>query len=192
MECRVTVVTKRECISIFAHDGDTAMFDYQTSKHAHFDAACRAFSLAHNLEDVADAIGMRSAQVLRNKLNPEQPHQLTVAEVIAITDYTEDARLLDGLLAQIGCLPAVPINEATPGNLPVCTLNVTASVGEIAAHAVSPEPMTAARRNTILDRANAAIRNLSLIALSIEARAQSTPMMAAAIDIANAVVPTAI
>ncbi len=29
------------------------MFDYQTSKHAHFDAACRAFALAHNLEDVA-------------------------------------------------------------------------------------------------------------------------------------------
>lgn len=33
------------------------MFDYQTSKHAHFDAACRAFALAHNLEDVAAAVG---------------------------------------------------------------------------------------------------------------------------------------
>ncbi|EDE1397565.1 hypothetical protein BZX36_23075, partial [Salmonella enterica subsp. enterica serovar Enteritidis] len=27
------------------------MFDYQTSKHAHFDAACRAFAVEHNLED---------------------------------------------------------------------------------------------------------------------------------------------
>lgn len=45
------------------------MFDYQTSKHAHFDAACRAFALAHNLEDVAAAVGMRP-QILRNKLNP--------------------------------------------------------------------------------------------------------------------------
>ncbi|EAO3044647.1 hypothetical protein E2844_23515, partial [Salmonella enterica subsp. enterica serovar Johannesburg] len=25
------------------------MFDYQTSKHAHFDAACRAFAVEHNL-----------------------------------------------------------------------------------------------------------------------------------------------
>ena len=33
------------------------MFDYQTSKHAHFDAACRAFALAHNLEDVAADVG---------------------------------------------------------------------------------------------------------------------------------------
>ncbi|MFK2871815.1 phage regulatory CII family protein, partial [Salmonella enterica subsp. enterica serovar Weltevreden] len=24
------------------------MFDYQTSKHAHFDAACRAFAVEHN------------------------------------------------------------------------------------------------------------------------------------------------
>lgn len=29
------------------------MFDYQTSKHAHFDAACRAFSLGHNLEQLS-------------------------------------------------------------------------------------------------------------------------------------------
>lgn len=49
------------------------MFDYQTSKHAHFDAACRAFSQGHNLEQLAEEIGLRG-QTLRNKLNPEQPH----------------------------------------------------------------------------------------------------------------------
>lgn len=69
------------------------MFDYQTSKHAHFDAACRAFAIEHNLEDVAAAVGMRS-QVLRNKLNPAQPHRLTCDELLAITDYTEDAVFL--------------------------------------------------------------------------------------------------
>lgn len=68
------------------------MFDYQTSKHAHFDAACRAFAIEHNLEDVAVAVGMRP-QILRNKLNPAQPHRLTCDELLAITDYTEDARL---------------------------------------------------------------------------------------------------
>ncbi|MDF2525866.1 MAG: regulatory protein [Enterobacter mori] len=60
------------------------MFDYQTSKHAHFDAACRAFALSHNLEDVAAAVGMRP-QILRNKLNPIQPHRLTCDELLAIT-----------------------------------------------------------------------------------------------------------
>ncbi|MGY0155892.1 phage regulatory CII family protein [Edwardsiella tarda] len=165
------------------------MFDYQTSKHAHFDAACRAFTRVHNVEEVAAAIGMRRPQVLRNKLNPDQPHQLTVPDIIAITDYTEDACLLDGLLAQINCLPAVPRNEAKPGNLSLCTLQATASVGALAAEAVSPGHMTAARRTAILDQANAAIRNLSLITLSIEARLHTAPMMAAAIDVVTAMMP---
>jgi len=46
------------------------MFDYQTSLHPRLDTACRRFSLVHNLTEVAAVIGI-SAQVLRNKLNPE-------------------------------------------------------------------------------------------------------------------------
>lgn len=38
------------------------MFDYQTSKHARFDAACRIFAIEHNLEDVAAAIGTQTAE----------------------------------------------------------------------------------------------------------------------------------
>ncbi|HEC2576524.1 TPA: phage regulatory CII family protein [Raoultella ornithinolytica] len=158
------------------------MFDYQTSKHAHFDAACRAFALAHNLEDVAAAVGMRP-QILRNKLNPVQPHRLTCDELLAITDHTEDARLLDGLLSQINCLPSVPVNNATPGNMQFCTLTATASVGAIAGEAVSTECMTSARRNQILDRARDAIRSLSVLAYTVESRFQSAPVLAAAVDI---------
>ncbi|WP_430458759.1 phage regulatory CII family protein [Salmonella enterica] len=128
------------------------MFDYQTSKHAHFDAACRAFAIEHNLEDVAAAVGMRP-QILRNKLNPAQPHRLTCDELLAITDYTEDARLLDGMLGQINCLPSVPVNNATEANMQLCALSATASVGAIAGEAVSTGHMTAARRTQILDRA---------------------------------------
>jgi hypothetical protein len=69
------------------------MFDYQTSKHAHFDAACRAFALSHNLEDVAAAVGMRP-QILRNKLNPIQPHRLTCDELLAIPGQCDTKILL--------------------------------------------------------------------------------------------------
>lgn len=133
------------------------MFDYQTSKHAHFDAACRAFALAHNLADVAAAVGMRP-QMLRNKLNPVQPHRLTCDELLAITDYTEDARLLDGMLGQINCLPSVPINNAIEANMQFCALSATANVGAISGEAISTERMTAARRTQILDRARDAIQ----------------------------------
>lgn len=158
------------------------MFDYQTSKHPHFDNACRTFALEHNLEAVADAVGMRP-QILRNKLNPTQPHRLTCDELLAITDATEDARILDGLLRQINCQPSVPINNATHENMQLCALTAAASVGAIAGEAVSTERMTQARRNQILDRASDAIRSLSLIVYSVEARFQSVPVLAAAVDI---------
>lgn len=161
------------------------MFDYQTSKHAHFDAACRAFALAHNLEEVAAGVGMRP-QILRNKLNPVQPHRLTCDELLAITDFTEDARLLDGMLGQINCLPSVPVNNATQDNMQFCALTAAASIGAIAGEAVSTEKMTAARRNQILDRASDAIRSLSLIVYSVETRFQTVPVLAAAVDIVTA------
>ncbi|EHH4655949.1 hypothetical protein J8N41_001499, partial [Escherichia coli] len=51
------------------------MFDYKISKHPHFDEACRTFALRHNMAKLAERAGM-NVQTLRNKLNPDQPHQL--------------------------------------------------------------------------------------------------------------------
>jgi len=93
------------------------MFDYQTSKHSHLSSACRRFAQAHNLTELAPALNV-SPQVLRNKLNPEQPHELTLSQLVT---------LLDGLLAQLNCLPAVPTNEVKPSSLPTHTLNATAA-----------------------------------------------------------------
>ena len=158
------------------------MFDYQTSIHPHLDTACRRFSLAHNLTEVAAVMGI-SAQVLRNKLNPDQPHRLTVNELIMLTDITDDSAVLDGLLAQLKCLPAVPVNEAKPNNLPMHALSATAAIGVIAGEAISPAPMTQSRRNAILDRANQAIRDLSLLVVSVESRFHTTPVLASAMDV---------
>jgi len=124
-----------------------------------------------------------SAQVLRNKLNPDQPHRLTVNELIMLTDITDDSAVLDGLLAQLKCLPAVPVNEAKPNNLQMHALSATAAIGVIAGEAISPAPMTQSRRNAILDRANQAIRDLSLLVVSVESRFHTTPVLASAMDV---------
>ncbi len=71
------------------------MFDYQVSKHPHFDEACRAFALRHNLVQLAERAGM-NVQILQNKLNPAQPHLLTAPEIWLLTDLTEDSTLVDG------------------------------------------------------------------------------------------------
>lgn len=158
------------------------MFDYQTSIHPHLDTACRRFSLAHNLTELAEGMGV-TAQVLRNKLNPMQPHRLTLQELISLTDITDDSTVLDGLLAQLKCLPAVPVNEAKPDNLPMHALSATAAIGVIAGEAISAAPMTQLRRNAILDRANQAIRDLSLLVVSVESRFHTTPVLASAMDV---------
>ncbi|EHI0531941.1 phage regulatory CII family protein [Escherichia coli] len=112
------------------------MFDYQVSKHPHFDEACRAFALRHNLVQLAERAGM-NVQILRNKLNPAQPHLLTAPEIWLLTDLTEDSTLVDGFLAQIHCLPCVPINEVAKEKLSHYVMSATAEIGRVAAGAVS-------------------------------------------------------
>ena len=112
------------------------MFDYQVSKHPHFDEACRAFALRHNLVQLAERAGM-NVQILRNKLNPAQPHLLTAPEIWLLTDLTEDSTLVDGFLAQIHCLPCVPINEVAKEKLPHYVMSATAVIGRVASGAVA-------------------------------------------------------
>ncbi|MGV2469839.1 phage regulatory CII family protein, partial [Bacillus subtilis] len=76
------------------------------------------------------------AQMLRNKLNPEQPHKFTWDDLVKVTDVTEDATLIDGLLEQLHCQPSVPLNNASEGNFPTYVLNATAEVGKLASQAV--------------------------------------------------------
>ncbi|EKS6735720.1 phage regulatory CII family protein [Enterobacter asburiae] len=125
------------------------MFDYNISKHPHFDEACRAFALRHNMAKLADRAGM-NVQTLRNKLNPEQPHQLTAPDIWLLTDITEDSTLIDGFLAQIHCLPCVPLNEVASEKMPHYLLNATAEIGRVAASAVSGEHQTTTERRQVM------------------------------------------
>lgn len=128
------------------------MFDYQVSKHPHFDESCRAFALRHNLVQLAERAGM-NVQILRNKLNPAQPHLLTAPEIWLLTDLTEDSTLVDGFLAQIHCLPCVPINEVAKEKLPHYVMSATAEIGRVAAGAVSEgHPVIVSNSDTSLIR----------------------------------------
>ncbi|EAQ4019981.1 phage regulatory CII family protein [Salmonella enterica] len=157
------------------------MFDYKISKHPHFDEACRAFALRHNMVKLAASAEM-NVQTLRNKLNPDQPHQLTVPEIWLLTDITEDSTLVDGFLAQIHCLPCVPLNELAKEKMPQYVLKATAEIGRVAAGAVSDEHQTTAGRRQIIDSINSVTRLMALTAVSMQARLQSSPAMASAVD----------
>lgn len=157
------------------------MFDYQVSKQPHFNNACRTFGQRHNIAQLARRVGMNE-QTLRNKLNPEQVHQLTAPEIALLTDVTEDATLIDGLLAQMKCMPAVPMNEVKAERMTHYVMQATAELGKVAAAAVSGERMTASRTSAFMENVNAGIRCLSLIGLTVHARVQSNPTLASTVD----------
>lgn len=157
------------------------MFDYRVSKQNHFDEACRTFALHHNMAKLAERAGM-NVQTLRNKLNPEQPHQLTAPDIWLLTDLTEDSTLVDGFLAQIHCLPCVPVNEVAKEKLPHYVMSATAEIGRVAAGAVSGEVKTTAGRRDVISSINSVTRLMALTAVSLQARLQANPAMASAVD----------
>ncbi|MGC1100265.1 phage regulatory CII family protein [Pantoea agglomerans] len=158
------------------------MFDFKTSTHNHYDDACRKFALTHSMAELAPRAGMK-AQTLRNKLNPDQVHQLTVSELLLLTDLTEDATLIDGALAQLHCLPCVPVNELAKENFPSYVLKASAEVGSLAASAANPERITATCRRSILEAANTGIRCMMLAALTVQTRVHSNPTLASTVDV---------
>lgn len=162
------------------------MFDFRVSTHSHFDDACRAFALKHNIIQLANKAGL-NPQTIRNKLNPEQVHQLTVREMLLLTDLTEDATLIDGTLAQLHCLPCVPVNEMAQENLPAYVLKATAEVGQLAAGVVSQEQLTASCRRGLVQNVHAGIRCLTLAALAVQARVHSNPALSGTADVLSGI-----
>ncbi len=150
------------------------MFDYQVSKQAHFDHACRAFANVHrgNLAQISGAIGM-NPQMLRNKLNPEQPHILTCVDLMKLTDATQDASILDGLLEQLQCQPSVPVSEICDSNMSSYLLGATAEVGKLASAVVSGGHFNHTRVAEFKRTVNNAIRLLTLVGITISSRLHS-------------------
>lgn len=157
------------------------MFDYRVSKHPHFEEACRAFALRNNMAKLAELAGM-NVQTLRNKLNPDQPHQLTWLEILTLTDLTEDPTLVDGFLAQLHCLPCVPLNEVAKEKMSHYVLKATAEIGRVAASAVSGVQLNATTRRQVVESVNSVTRLMALTAISLQARLQANPAMASVVD----------
>ncbi|MCP3322859.1 hypothetical protein CF139_06750 [Aeromonas hydrophila] len=162
------------------------MFTEYASKHPHWISACQRFAASHNMAEIAQRVGM-NPQLLRNKLNPDQPHELTVAELIAITQASEgDETLFDGAL--FGCgLTAVAIPQADRApSLPHQAIDLNAkiaSIGQRALELTDRGRITRSERNTLVSVATSAMGSLAILIHDIEARFQAVPTLACASDI---------
>ena len=157
------------------------MLDFRVSSHEHFEDACRKFAATHNVKELAIKAGIKP-HTLYNKLNPEQPHQLTPREIWVLTDLTEDSTLVDGFLAQIHCLPCVPVNELAKDKLQSYVMHAMSELGQLASGTVTDERLTPARKQNMIASVNSGIRMLSLSALALQARLQANPAMSSVVD----------
>lgn len=129
------------------------MFTEYASKHPHWISACQRFAASHNMAEIAQRAGM-NPQLLRNKLNPDQPHELTVAELIAIT--------------QAERAPSLP-HQAIDLNAKI------ASIGQRALELTDRGRITRSERNTLVSVATSAMGSLAILIHDIEARFQAVP-----------------
>ncbi len=90
--------------------------------------------------------------------------------------------MVDGFLAQIHCLPCVPVNELAKDKLQSYVMRAMSELSELASGAVSPERLTTARKYSMIDSMSSGIRMLSLSALALQARIQANPAMSSAVD----------
>ncbi|WP_421185336.1 phage regulatory CII family protein [Aeromonas enteropelogenes] len=162
------------------------MFTEYASKHPHWISACQRFSANHNMAEIAQRAGI-NPQILRNKLNPDQPHELTVAELIAITQASEgDETLFDGALFGCGLTAvAIPQAERAP-SLPHQAIDLNAkiaSIGQRALELTDRGRITRSERNTLVSVATSAMGSLAILIHDIEARFQAVPTLACASDI---------
>ncbi|MCR3946838.1 phage regulatory CII family protein [Aeromonas caviae] len=157
-----------------------------TCKHPHLESAFSRFKSHHVISQIAPSAGI-DAQVLRNKLSPDQPHQLTVADLIALYHATDgDETLIDGMLLECGLTAiAIPSADRAP-SLPHQAIRLNADVASIGMRAVELAErgrVTRTERNTIVSVATSAMGSLALLIHDVESRFQAVPAVACASDI---------
>ncbi|OBU37433.1 MULTISPECIES: phage regulatory CII family protein [Photobacterium] len=156
----------------------------QPKQDAFYNAAIR-FSERENLEQIAIECALKP-QMLRNKLNPNQPHQLTVRELVIITKQSGNSDLVNSVLLELD-LTAVKLPSMGEGKSPVmAAMTINSHAGEISRHLVEVETiqrLTRRKKNEIVSKAQAAMRELVLLMNDVENRCQaSTPFMSMCTD----------
>lgn len=148
------------------------MYELNRGKHDAIDSACIRFAGVENLELVANECDMRG-QMLRNKLNPNQPHQLTVIELIRISKATDNLDIVNSAILELG-LTAVKLPEQGDSKpLTLSAMSVACHTGDISRHILEAESdhrLTRHNKDAIVKKAQAAVRELVFLMSDVENR----------------------
>lgn len=143
-----------------------------------FRSACERFASRYVMTELSRELGMRE-QMLRNKLNPTQPHQLTVRDLIALYMVTKDESLIDGALLDCGLtavrLPSVADEDPQLLRRAIQLNAVVGGIGSQAMEIVERGRVTKTQRNMLVDAATVALGDLVIFINEIDAKFQAVP-----------------
>ncbi|WP_417883548.1 phage regulatory CII family protein [Vibrio rumoiensis] len=152
------------------------MCDFREQKQSAFDDACCAFAFSENMTDIAKAVGMNPT-MLRNKLNPEQPHKLNPIELIAITKTSGNYTLLNCLLNGVDVVTAQVQKTDTQADLITRALEAGMHSGDLqrmAMNAMNKLNLSRTERHNLIQKCQFGIGNLVMLMSDLENRSGIT------------------
>ena len=162
-----------------------SMCEFVGTKQLAFNEACCAFARSENMTKLAQSLEM-SPTMLRNKLNPEQPHVLTCVELVAITKVSGNHTIVNSLLLGLGVVTAhIPL-DATKETFIKRALENSIHSGDLSQMALDHAGNSHLSRTTkhhIIHKAQASISNLVLLITDLEERTKGvSPFLAMGVD----------
>ncbi|MGY5579769.1 phage regulatory CII family protein [Vibrio cincinnatiensis] len=163
-----------------------AMCELRESKQQVYNAVCSDFALNHNIEQLAKRIGVKSGTMLRNKLNPEQPHVLHPVELALLCKESGDYTIINTLLGDIGVVTAaVPLEEQSKGFVERI-LEQSALCGQLSSEAMKlchERRLPRSQKRKTLAKAQQALGNLVLLISDLENRTTgATPIISMGLE----------
>ena len=159
------------------------MGSFRESAQRNFDNACCAFSEAQKIAPITRLTGIKK---LTDKLNPSQPHKLSVMELKLITKASGDYSLVNSLLLSLDMVAVKVDRNGKDETLVKRTLENSINAGELARLTLENSGETRLprrKRNELLQAAHASVSNLVLLMNDLENKTQGvSPFLSMAVD----------
>ncbi|CAH8242657.1 Phage regulatory protein CII (CP76) [Vibrio aestuarianus] len=153
-------------------DANNSMCVLRERKQQAFDAACCDFVVNHDVEAIARKLEL-SGTMLRNMLNPNQPHVLKPVVLASISRVSGDYSIVNTLFADDGVV-TIPLPKAEDDlNLLERVLQLNTHSGELSSDALAmctAERLPRSTKRKTLAKAQAALGNLVLLINDLEHR----------------------
>ena len=172
-------------------DSSTSMCSFRDYTRG-FDNACCAFSESENVEQVAKGAGI-NAKLLRNKLNPSQPHRLTVGDLISITQHSGNYCIVDSVFLSLNMVGARFDPQGSGETLVKRALENSINAGKLAQLTLENGGETRLPRrkqNELMKIAHQSVNNLVLLMSDLETKTSGvSPFLSMGLDFIVNVAP---